>query len=392
MPLLARAFERFRRDAGSAERHAFDAFRSHETSWLEDYAAFTALKEANGVEGTWNEWPAGASARQCCADKVEEICFIQYLFFRQWEALRVYARARGIRIMGDVPIYVAYDSADVWSHPEMFHLDEDGRPITVAGVPPDYFSATGQLWGNPTYRWDVLAETGYAWWVERFRACLRMFDLIRVDHFRGFEAYWEVPAGETTAVNGGWVKGPGAALFRAVARQLGPLPVVAENLGVITPEVEAIRNEFGFPGMSILQFAFGTDPQAPDFKPHNYPRNIVAYTGTHDNDTTVGWWNSTGEDDSTRTPEDVAREKQHTLEYLAAGAREINWAFIRTLMASVAHTVLFPMQDVLGLGSEARMNRPATASGNWRWRMRPEAATPEMASRLRRMAQLYDRI
>jgi 4-alpha-glucanotransferase len=248
------------------------------------------------------------------------------------------------------------------------------------------------LWGNPIYRWDVMAESCYAWWVERFRATLEMFDMIRVDHFRGFEAYWEVAAGETTAVAGRWIKGPGAELFHAVQEKLGPLPIIAENLGVITPEVEAIRKEFGFPGMSVLQFGFGKDPQAPTFRPHNYPRNLVAYTGTHDNDTTVGWWNSMGEGDSTRTAADVEKEKAYACDYLNTDGSEMNWVFIRTLMASVADTVLVPMQDVLGLGTEARMNRPATSSGNWRWRCRRGALDHDLAGRLRHLAELYERM
>ena len=253
--------------------------------------------------------------------------------------------------MGDLPIYVAHDSADVWAHRQYFHLDAQGNPTVVSGVPPDYFSATGQLWGNPIYRWDVLAEDGYRWWLDRFRATFEMVDMIRLDHFRGFEAYWEVPATESTAVNGRWVKGPGADLFRAAKAELGELPLVAENLGVITPEVEAIREEFGFPGMAVLQFAFGTDPQSPTFRPHNYPREVVAYTGTHDNDTTVGWWKSKGSGDSTRSEEDIRRERDFALRYLNTDGREINWTFIRALEASVADTVLIPMQDVLGLGS-----------------------------------------
>jgi len=285
--------------------------------------------------------------------------------------------------MGDLPIYVAKDSADVWARPELFRFD------AVAGVPPDYFSAAGQLWGNPIYRWDRMKTDGYAWWIERMRAALNIFDLVRLDHFRGFEAYWEVPAEETTAVNGKWVKGPGSDLLRALEKALGRLPIVAENLGVITPEVEAIRNEFELPGMAVLQFAFGKDPQAPTFQPHNYPRNLTAYTGTHDNDTVMGWWRSDG-GDSTRTPEDVVKEKAKARAYLATDGREMNWVMIRELMKSVADTVVFPMQDVLGLGSEARMNTPSTASGNWRWRM-TEHASKEDARRLREMAELYKR-
>ena len=265
------------------------------------------------------------------------------------------------------------------------------KPLFVAGVPPDYFSATGQLWGNPIYHWDVLENDGFEWWVERFRHTMKLVDFMRLDHFRGFEAYWQVPATENTAINGKWVRGPGAKLFDAVEKRLGPLPIVAENLGVITPEVEAIRERFGYPGMSVLQFAFGTDPQAPTFRPHNYPREVVAYTGTHDNDTTVGWWNSQGKSDSTRTDEEIEHERAFTKNYLRTDGSEINWTFIATIMASVADTVLAPMQDVLGLGSEARMNLPGRGEGNWHWRMLPGQATPEHAARLKELCMLYDR-
>jgi len=338
-----------------------------------------ALKVGNGGVA-WTDWDPKIGADE---EEIEFQKFLQVEFTRQWCRLKGYCAERGIRVMGDIPIYVAKDSADVWAQPELFRFD------AVAGVPPDYFSATGQLWGNPIYRWDRMAEDGYTWWIERMRASFEMFDLVRMDHFRGFEAYWEVPAGEETAVNGRWVKGPGAALFRAVEKALGRLPIVAENLGVITPEVEAIREEFGFPGMAVLQFAFGKDPQAPTFLPHNFPRNLAAYTGTHDNDTAMGWWRSEG-GDSTRTPEDVVVEKERARRYLAAGGSdEMNWVMIRALMASVADTVVFPMQDVLGLGSEARMNTPSVASGNWRWRMEEPAAK---VGRLREWAELYGRV
>jgi len=258
-------------------------------------------------------------------------------------------------------------------------------------VPPDYFSATGQLWGNPIYNWALLKQTGYQWWVERIRSALRLYDFIRIDHFRGFEAYWEVPATETTAINGRWVKGPGAELFSVLRKELGDLPIIAENLGVITPEVEAIRHEFGLPGMAILQFAFGNDPQAPTFKPHNYVRDLVAYTGTHDNDTVVGWWTSSGKGDSTRTPEDVAKEHACARAYLNFEDEPIHWVLIRGIMSSVANTAIAPMQDILGLGSEARMNLPGVASGYWKWRMKPGAASAEIAARLKELATLYDR-
>jgi 4-alpha-glucanotransferase len=346
--------------------------------WLDPFARFMALKVANGGVA-WTDWKR---AIQPDPAEVEFQKFLQREFTRQWRALKSYCGERRIRIMGDVPIYVATDSADVWAQPEVFRFD------AVGGVPPDYFSATGQLWGNPIYRWDRMAADGYAWWIDRMRAAFEIYDFVRMDHFRGFEAYWEVPAGESTAINGRWVKGPGSTLFRALEKALGPLPVVAENLGVITPEVEAIREEFGFPGMAVLQFAFGKDPQAPTFQPHNYPRNVAAYTGTHDNDTAMGWWNSEG-GDSTRTPEDVKAEKAKARAYLDTDGRRMNQTMIRALMASVADTVVFPMQDVLGLGSAARMNTPSVASGNWRWRM-TESEFSKLPGFLE-MAELYGR-
>jgi 4-alpha-glucanotransferase len=398
LPLLRAAYARFK--AQGKEREGFEEFRGKCGAWLGDYALFMAVKAAHGGEAVWSRWEPDIAARRPAAlqawrarlaEEIEALEFTQYMFFRQWRSLHDYARERGIRIMGDLPIYVAHDSADVWANPELFQLDAAGDPAVMSGVPPDYFSATGQLWGNPIYRWDRMAQTGFRWWIDRVAAALAQVDIVRLDHFRGLEAYWEVPAGETTARNGRWVKGPGAALLEALQEALGDLPIVAENLGVITPEVEAIRTQFGLPGMAILQFAFGKDPQAPDFKPHNYPRDRVAYTGTHDNDTTVGWWTSTGAGDSTRTADDIREERDFTRKYLATDGREIHWVFIRTLLASVAHTVLFPLQDVLGLGSEARMNTPAVPSGNWRWRYEREMLTPAIAQRLKEMVSIYDR-
>ena len=261
----------------------------------------------------------------------------------------------------------------------------------MAGVPPDYFSTTGQLWGNPIYRWDVLERDGYQWWIDRFRSSLELFDLVRLDHFRGFEAYWEVPAGASTAIEGKWVKGPGRAFFQILQSELKDLPIIAENLGVITAEVEAMRHEFGFPGMSLLQFAFGNDPQGPSFRPHNYTRELAAYTGGHDNDTTVGWWTSSGIGESTRTVEDIQREREFARTYLGFEKEPINWVFIRTVLASVAVIAMIPLQDVLGLGSGARMNLPGTVSGNWRWRYRVVALTEEMKNRLKTLTKLYDR-
>jgi 4-alpha-glucanotransferase len=400
MPLLRKAAANFLASASVAVRRQFEDFCQANASWLNDVSLFMALKEAHDL-ASWNHWPSEIATRQPEAVKrwserlapsLETHRFFQFAFFQQWQELRRYGRERGIRIVGDCPIYVAHDSADVWCDRQFFLLDEQGNPRKVAGVPPDYFSATGQLWGNPIYNWPLLKQTGYQWWIERLRAALLLYDFVRIDHFRGFEAYWEVPTTETTAVNGSWVQGPGRELFSVLRQELGSLPIIAENLGVITPEVEAIRREFAFPGMAILQFAFGTDPQAPAFRPHNYLRDLVAYTGTHDNDTVVGWWTGSGAGDSTRTPEEVAREHDFARTYL--GVRDgdpIHWIMIRSIMASVARMAMVPMQDVLGLGSEARMNLPGTPSGNWRWRMRPGAATSEIAARLREMATAYER-
>jgi 4-alpha-glucanotransferase len=399
LPLLGRAAQRFGAHASAGDRAAYDEFASRNTGWLDEYALFMALKKEHGGVA-WTRWPRNVAlreeaaleeARERLAPEIAAQKFAQYAFFRQWLKLRDACRERGIRILGDVPIYVADDSADVWANHDLFQLDDSGNPAVVAGVPPDYFSATGQLWGNPIYRWDTLRDAGYAWWIERLRATLAQVHMIRLDHFRGFEAYWEVPGGESTAQNGHWVKGPGAAFFEAVEAVLGELPLVAENLGVITPEVEAIRTRFGYPGMSVLQFAFGNDPQGPDFRPHNYPRERVAYTGTHDNDTTVGWWNSSGAGDSTRTAEDIRKERAFARSYLDSDGEEINWVFIRAVLASVADVAICPLQDVLGAGSEARMNLPGRPSGNWRWRFRRDTLKPEMASRLKELARNYDR-
>jgi 4-alpha-glucanotransferase len=384
--ILHRAFRRFREHATEAERGLFRTFQQENAWWLDDYARFIALKELHR-NAVWTEWnPDAAPSEQ----DIEYHKFLQFEFFRQWDALKKYCADQHIRLMGDLAIYLAHDSADVWTHRDLFQLDDRGHPTAVAGVPPDYFSATGQLWGNPIYRWDRMAATGFGWWVDRMRAALRMFDGVRIDHFRGFEAYWEVPAGETTAVNGRWVKGPGSNLFRALEAEFGPLPVVAENLGMITPEVEQLREEFGFPGMAVLQFAFGTDDQARTFRPHRYVQNLVAYTGTHDNDTAMGWWRSAGGDSTRSTPE-IEAERARARAYLATDGRRMNWVLIRSLMMSVADTVLYPMQDVLGLGSEARMNTPATLRGNWRWRFRAEALNAELAERLHGMTELYER-
>jgi 4-alpha-glucanotransferase len=399
LPLLRKAAEGFRRGATAADREAYEAFCKRHSAWLDEFALFMALKETHEYV-MWTLWepemalrepPALDKARRGLQEQIENHKFIQFEFDRQWSELKAHCARNGIQVMGDVPIYVAQDSSDVWAQPGMFDLEADGKPRLIAGVPPDYFSATGQCWGNPIYRWHVHAETGFQWWIARFRRAFEVFDMIRLDHFRGFEAYYEIPGAATTAVDGRWVKGPGAALFDAVEGALGNLPILAENLGVITPGVEGLRNRFGFPGMAILQFAFGKDPQAPDFKPHNYPGHRVAYTGTHDNDTVVGWWTSTGAADSTRTAEDVEKEMEFARRYLNTDGSEIHWVMIRTLMASVADTVIYPLQDVLGVGSDGRMNLPGTSSGNWRWRYRAEELTLGIGARLKQLAQTYDR-
>ena len=397
--LLKRAAERFLKSSDAAARSSFDSFCAQNESWLPDFALFMACKEERGGVA-WNEWPAEIARRdpQAVADATRRLKdqilaaqYWQFEFSRQWQELRAYATRAGIRIVGDIPIYVALDSADVWTNREYFYLSEALQPEKIAGVPPDYFSATGQCWGNPIYRWNHLKETGYRWWIERFRGALTLYDAVRIDHFRGFEAYWEIPGDETTALNGTWVKGPGMELFAVLEQEFGSLPIIAENLGVITPEVEAIRERFGFPGMALLQFAFGKDPQGPSFRPHNYSRELAAYTGTHDNDTTVGWWNSSGAQDSTRTAEDVAKEHAFAKAYLNFSTEPVNWVLIRGILASIADLAIIPLQDVLGLGSEARMNLPGTSKGNWRWRFRKGSLTPELANRLREMILMYDR-
>ncbi len=399
-PLLLRAAQAFFADASRADRAAFDRFCESVSPWLDDFALFMALKD--GHNGTaWTTWDAEIRQRDPravsewtlrLAPQLNAIKYWQFEFFRQWEELRAYCRQREIRLMGDIPIYVAHDSADVWANPELFYLDDGGNPTVISGVPPDYFSATGQLWGNPIYRWDVLEADGFRWWIERFRASLALFDLVRLDHFRGFESYWEVTAGEATAMHGRWVKAPGNGLLSTLQDEFGELPIVAENLGVITPPVEELRKKFGLPGMSILQFAFGTDPQGPSFRPHNYSHDLVAFSGSHDNDTTVGWWTSAGAADSTRTLEDIRKEREFARAYLNFDDdAEINWIMIRALEASVADVVIIPLQDVLGLGGSARMNLPGTVSGNWKWRYRPGELSGELSSRLRSLTALYGR-
>jgi 4-alpha-glucanotransferase len=396
---LLDAYGRFGALADAATKARFKNFCDAEAAWLDDYAMFTVLKDRHDG-AAWTSWEAPfvqrkpaalKEAREKLGEAMEAERFIQFLFAEQWKALKKYANEHGVQIIGDVPIFVAHDSADVWANQELFYLDKAGRPTFVAGVPPDYFSATGQLWGNPLYRWEVMAETGYLWWIERLRQSFHDFDLLRIDHFRGFESYWEVPGHATTAIDGRWTAGPGIALFRAAEKALGPLPLIAEDLGVITPEVEALRKELGAPGMKVLQFAFGTESNAKNYLPHNYERNYVVYTGTHDNDTTVGWFLTEAEPGGLRTQDDLDAERARALAYLGSDGRDIAWDMIRAALASTADTAIVPLQDVLALGNEARMNLPGTAEGNWSWRFAEDQFLPDMERRLRSLTEIYER-
>ena len=396
--LLDKAFTRFQRTASPHLTEGFDAFKHQNAPWLDDYALFRVLKTAN-KGAAWHNWepalvrregPALARARVELSEELSAEKFFQFLFFKQWGALKAYCSKQGIKLVGDIPIFVAHDSADVWTNRKQFKLDEDGFPLVVAGVPPDYFSSTGQFWGNPIYNWEGMLDDGFQWWVRRFRASLDMFDIVRIDHFRGFAACWEIPAGEKTAERGRWVTAPGRELFESVQKVLGELPVIAEDLGVITPDVDLLRDDFGFPGMRVLQFAFSSDSSNSDL-PHNYRRNVVTYTGTHDNNTTVGWFRSVAGEDSTRTAQEADAEREFCKKYLNTNADEIHWDFIRAIYASVANTAIVPLQDVLGLGSEARMNLPNSTEDNWKWRYEAGVLTVEIAERLRGLTELFGR-
>ncbi len=372
----------------------FEAFCAANAGWLEDFALYAAIKQSRS-DRPWTEWEpelrsrgraALDRARRALRAEIDQHRFEQFLFDDHWQALRDECHQLGIGLIGDLPIFVAHDSADVWAHRELFFLDAQGQPTVVAGVPPDYFSATGQRWGNPLYDWEALERTGFHWWLQRFAQTFARFDAVRLDHFIGFTRCWEVPAREKTAKNGRWRPGPGARLFEA----LGPAQLIAEDLGEVTPEVTALRERFGFPGMRVLQFAFGTDLQARAFLPHNYERNSVAYTGTHDNDTTSAWFHDCGSPQ--RSEEQCEEERRMALAYLGVkdGGREIHWDMIRGVWGSVANLAIAPVQDLLGLGSEARMNLPGTAEGNWEWRLE---ALPDVAvlDRLGEMTGLYGR-
>ncbi len=388
LPLLRQAATEFLPRATPEMRVEFEHFCVEQADWLDDYALFMALKDANGGK-SWLEWAmplrsrdpeALLSARLEHRDALHAYKFKQWLFTRQWNSLRAYANAKGIQIIGDIPIFVAMDSADAWTSPEQFFLNEEYQPTVVAGVPPDYFAATGQLWGNPLYRWHVMKQDGYRWWLRRFRGALRLYDRVRVDHFRGFAGYWEVPAGDPTAEHGQWVKGPGADFFETVRAELGELPIIAEDLGEITPDVLELRNHFGLPGMKVLQFAFSTDA-SDKFLPHNMERNFIVYSGTHDNDTSVGWYRHSSTD----------HERDHFRRYFHTDGRDPAWSLIVAAFGSVAMTAIVPLQDLLSLDTEARMNLPGRASGNWGWRFVPEQLTGHLAHRLQETTRLFGR-
>ncbi|PYS76495.1 MAG: 4-alpha-glucanotransferase [Acidobacteria bacterium] len=397
--MLRKAFENFVRANPAGVRAEFEKFKESSSGWLDDYALYRSLKRERN-EVAWTDWEEPLAGRDPAAleeararlrEEVERVKFKQFLFFDQWTRLREHCHDKEIKIIGDIPIFVAHDSADVWAEPHLFKLDERGRPRFVAGVPPDYFSRTGQLWGNPIYDWERMRADGFRWWIERVRSMLSLVDIIRIDHFRGFAAYWEIPGGDKTAERGQWVFAPGRELFDAIKSELGTLPIIAEDLGFITPDVIELRDEFDFPGMRILQFAFSSDATNKDL-PHNYVRNTVAYTGTHDNDTALGWFRSEpGGASSVRSAAQIERERRFCLEYLDTDGSQINWDFIRAVFASVGDTALVPLQDALGLSSEARTNTPATMSGNWSWRLQDGALTEQLAARLRHLAELYGR-
>ena len=389
LPLLREAARNFvRRGANAPEQWArFEAFCRDEAGWLIDYALYAHLRGVYGT-GAWTEWPEAVrrrnpdAVRAAVAAHGPELAVeqaLQFAFAEQWKALRAAAARHGIRVLGDVAIFVNMDSADVWVHPDLFELDEKLRPIRVAGVPPDYFSATGQRWGNPLYRWDVLKAQGYSWWVERMRRSRALYDMVRLDHFRGFESYWAIPATEETAVRGEWVAGPRDELFHALEAALGPLAIVAEDLGIITAEVDALRLRLGLPGMKVIQFGF-SDKGAHPHLPHQYSEDTVAYTGTHDNDTTAGWW---------RTLDAAGRAAVET--YVGAVGDRPAWPLVRAVMASAARVAVTPAQDLLELGSEARMNTPAVPTGNWSWRAPMGCWTTELAARLAALVDVTDR-
>jgi len=385
---LQLAHRGFEYGACYADREAYDEFRARQSAWLDDYTLFVALREEHGHR-CWLDWPKGLRNRDAAALKqartrltssIEQACFEQFVFFRQWHDLKNYANEKGVLLFGDLPIYVSLDSVDVWTHRDQFDLDENGHPLSIAGVPPDYFSETGQRWGNPLFAWETMKKDGFSWWVERMRFILELYDIVRIDHFRGFESYWSIPAESETAVDGEWVAAPGEKLFDALHDNLGKLPIVAEDLGVITDAVTHLRRKFGLPGMRVLQFAFDGSGDNPHL-PHNHGVDGVIYTGTHDNDTTLSWFQQL---DNT--------EQRRVSEYLGHPAEAMPWPLIRSALASVACTAIIPMQDLLALGEGNRMNMPGTTSGNWQWRFDWQEVPQDLAARLRHQLHIYGRL
>ena len=383
--LLRKAYERFSKKTPAN----YEAFCSKEAEWLDEYTLFMALKDANGGVA-WSEWDdalklrkpeAIAEAKEKYADDIAFYKMLQYLFFKQWTALKAYANEKGIRIIGDVPIYVAMDSADVWANPTQFYLDKDLNPIEVAGCPPDAFSADGQLWGNPLFRWDVMKKDSYSWWTKRISAMAKLYDIVRIDHFRGFDSFYSIPAKNDTAKNGVWKDGPGMDLFNVLEKKLGKLPIIVEDLGFLTPSVKKLLKDSGFPGMKVIQFAFDSREDS-DYLPHNYPQHCVVYTGTHDNDTVMGWMKT--------APKDCVRFAK---DYLNLTKEEgYNWGMMRAAWSSVADLAIVPMQDLLGLDSKARINIPSTTGGNWQWRATPEQIDNKLAKKLHKCMQMYARL
>jgi 4-alpha-glucanotransferase len=387
LPLLQLASENFKTTTDSQRRSNFDNFCREQAYWLDDYSLYQAMRESQEYR-PWQQWPEGFRQRDPAAlerygqqlqEQIYWHKYLQFVFFEQWSALKQYANQRGVLIFGDLPIFVAEDSADVWANQNYFYLDENGYSTLVAGVPPDYFSATGQRWGNPLYRWDMMAEDNYGWWQARFRWNFQLFDLLRVDHFRGFCACWAIPADHPTAEYGEWLAAPGAQLFNQLRTELGSLPIIAEDLGIITPDVIQLRDQFNFPGMKILQFAFDSGAENP-YLPHNHVPDAVIYTGTHDNNTSLGWWNALD-----------ASGKQRIKDYLKNPCREMPWPLIGSALGSVSKLAILPMQDILSLPSTSKMNTPGTADGNWRWRMKKDAYNIDMTERLKNLSHLYGR-
>jgi len=388
LAVLDKAYERFAAGSFDMLEEKFAAFQEEHEHWLPDFALFMALKDAHGGK-PWTDWSAALRGREkrvltrankAHAPNVAKHAFRQFLFFQHWIDVRTYAHSKGVQIIGDAPIFVAMDSADVWANPERFYLDDSGQPTVVAGVPPDYFSETGQLWGNPLYRWDLHKENGYSWWLNRLSMVLSTVDIVRLDHFRGFYDYWEIPADAETAVNGEWKKGPAEDFFKAVEDHFGSLPIIAEDLGELSPGVYKLRDKLGLPGMKILVFAF-TDDESNLFMPHNHTENNVVYTGTHDNDTVLGWWNRVEE-----------REREFARRYLNTTGDDISWDIIRAAWESVCFFALAPMQDFLALDNRARMNYPGVPSGNWQWRMQEDALTDELKAKIRTLNEKTNRL